>query len=399
MTLEWCYFGRLSASILAAFFIANSAQTEAEPAAKDASAEVQAAPKWRLPELDHLMEQKLSALKEVIKEQSMELAQTSEALAKERNIESRTVDGTAFFKLNIVNNAPQSEYRLDHLEVYLDGSKKPLAIGSSRNKGLPKNTELFVGSLAPGCHNVLVKATFIRLKNRLIDQFKSAKRVEKVVAQQAFIAQQGFTVAMQIEGFEKGSTPISFYHGPWFRFNNSVKPNAIVGPAIPSLGKVFSEGILKVTYETDEEKKYRLAEKSLLIDGLPIFQASAVTDGKDQEVLFNAPLSEGRHRLHGTLVFKEQKRITGGPSYNMRLNFDRDFVVVSGQTTHIELLGMPKDGFRRNGQSRVLKATSKIIDAEQVDFFPTQTCEEIKKAEEKAKQSKSTTSKSQKPKV
>src|SRR6185503_15323845 len=95
--------------------------------------------------------------------------------------------------------------------------------------------------------------------------------------------------------------------------------------------------------------------------------------------IFFAPLAEGRHKLNATLFFGTKSRIGGGAAYRFKFNFDREFAVLSGKTTIINVAGLPKNGFK-NGLSdaRLARVDSRIISSNNPEFFPFQRCSEIK---------------------
>lgn len=337
-----------------------------------------APPKRGLFTLDDLMTKKVQALESAVQEQKLELAKTSLALEKERQIEGGVFDSSAYLFVNIVNNAPTKDYRLESTEIYLDKASKPIAIGSRRFQGLPRNTEVFAGSIAPGCHELTVKATYTRLSNTVISQFKGINRVEKITKTQAFVAQNGYRLKIEVQGFEAVNTFAHLYRGPQLRFNNSVSPNFLFGSPLASLDEVVNQGRVHISYQTEDSSSHRLISKSLRIDGLPVLANATHDQTRDENLVFSSPLADGPHKLHVELLFGEIKRITGGPMYNFRLKFDRDFVVVSGQTTNISLIGLPKNGFRsEQGQSRYARATTQVVSTQNAEFFKSGTCKEI----------------------
>jgi hypothetical protein len=332
-------------------------------------------PKGSLPSMDQLIEAKLTALQKQQREQEQVLAETEYKFLKEQGIEKSLFDSSAYLSLSIINSAPPLDYGLEHTEIYVDG--KLLAQGGKRNRGLPRKTEIFFGPVEPGCHDILVKGRFVRLKNDLISRFK-VNRIEKVSRSQTVIAKNGYHVEVEIEGFEAHNTFVNFYRGPAFRFNKSVRPNFLPGTPLVSLNSIFEQGRVHIDYITEDISQHRLIEKSISIDGLPVLVKEQHDPVKDKTVIFDAPLAQGKHILSATLVFGEKKWIGGGPLYNFRLTFDRDFYVISGETTIINLAGMPSNGFRSTPQnSRYARVTSKILSTENEEFFPENSCREI----------------------
>jgi hypothetical protein len=329
-----------------------------------------------LPTADQLIEAKLSALKEKQEEQEKLLAELELQLAKNAGTFKKTFDNTAYLSLSIKNFAPVNEYKLLSTEISVDG--RILAKGGKNNLGLPRNQELFFGGIEPGCHDITIKARYLRLKNNLINRFR-VNRVEEIISSQAFIAHNGYRIDIEIEGFEQQNTFLNFFRGPMVRFNKSIQPNFLPGSALVSLDEIFDQGRVHIEYITEDASNHRLIEKNLSIDGLPILVKEKHDVMRQKNiVLDHAPITEGKHRLNVTLVFGEKKSVGGGPKYDFILKFDRDFFVINGQTTIIELAGMPKGGIRSTPlRSRYAKVTSKIISQEDKDFFPERTCQEI----------------------
>lgn len=328
-----------------------------------------------LPTVDELVEAKLSALRKKQEEQEVALAIADQKLAAEIENKERTFDNNAYFSLSIINSAPKNDYRLVSTEILVDG--KRIARGGKRNFGLPRNNEVFFGAVEPGCHDVVVKARYIRLKNDLIGRIKGVNRVEHISKSQAFVAKNGYRVELEIEGFESLNTFFNWFRGPALRFNRSVRPNFLPGAPIVSMDDVLKQGRVRIDYLTEDTSQNQLREKSLSIDGLPILVQEKNDSLQDQGIVFDGPLAEGKHRLHAVLLFSEKKWVGGGPLYNFRLSFDRDFYVISGQTTIINLTGMPNDGFRRSPENtRYARASSKIISQDSQEFFSDVMCKE-----------------------
>lgn len=335
-----------------------------------------------VPSAQGLIEAKLSALKRESLVQEQELAKADRFFYQEDAIERKTFDINSYLAISIINSAPTDEYRLRNTEVYLDG--KLVARGGKRHAGLPVSKDIFFGAIEPGCHELWVKAKYIRLKNDLISRFK-VDRIERIEARQPFIAKDGYRIEIGIEGFEAQSSLASFYRGPQVRFNRTVIPNFLPGAPIVSLDDVLKEGRVRISFVDEKSSQYRLIKKSLEIDGLRILNDTPHDQKKEDTLVFDAPLAEGKHKLSTTLTFGEKKWIKGGAEYNFRLRFNRDFYVISGQTTLINLTGMPKGGISNVSQkSRFASAKSQIKSEQYKEFFPDETCEEIL-AKEQAK--------------
>jgi len=333
---------------------------------------------------DQLMDAKLKALKEKQLEQEKALAHAEHILLEEQHKEQRIFDNEAYLALSIINSAPPKEYRLKRTEIYVDG--KLFARGGKRNHGLPRKSELFFGPVEPGCHEVLIKAQFIRLKNDFLNVFQGKREVD-VSRKQTFIAKSGYRVEMEMEGLEVPNMFLELYRGPAFRFNKSVRPNFLSGAPLVSLDEIFKEGRVYIDYFTEDSTNHRLIEKTISIDGLPVLTKSKDNQEKNTSVLYDAPLAEGPHTLSVSLRFGEKNWISGSPLYDFRLKFDRKFIVLSGQTTVINLIGMPKDGFRSSQEeSRYARASSRIMSTEHEEFFPEQTCKMIKEQEKRAQE-------------
>jgi len=326
-----------------------------------------------------LMDAKLDALKKKLSEQEALLAEADLALSREKAIDAQTFTSAAFLALSIFNSAPPQDYRLLSTRVYLDG--KLVSEGGKHNQGLPRNNEqIFFAPVQPGCHEVMVRAEYVRLKNDVIERFRGINRVEKLMRRQTFIAKDGFRVQMEIEGFEAQSSFIKWYKAPELRFNRSMRPNFLTNAPLLSMDQVLKQGRVRIDYLTENQDN-RLIEKSLSIDGLPILTKEK-HDPNQGNIVFDAPLAEGKHTLSVTLVFGEKPNILGGPIYNFRLNFERVFLVMSGQTTIVNLVGMPENGFRSTPeQSRYARVTSKLLNEENSELFPNESCEEIRKLE------------------
>lgn len=325
-----------------------------------------------LPSENELVEAKLSALEKKLKEQENALAKAKLALEKEQAVEKSTFDNNAYFSLSITNEAPPLDYRLERTEIFVDG--KRIARGGKRNRGLPRVREIFFGPVMPGCHEVIAKAVYVRQKNDLISRFK-VNRIEHVSKSQTFIAKNGYRVELAIEGYEAHNTFFNLFRSPALRFNKSVRPNFLPGAPIVSMDDVLKQGRVKINYSTEDSSQSQLLEKSVSIDGLPILVKEKHDVTNNNNIIFDGPLAEGKHTLNVVLLFGEKKWVEGGPSYNFRLKFDRDFYVISGQATLVNLIGMPKDGFRSAAEdSRYARAESRILSIENSEFFPEEGC-------------------------
>lgn len=361
----------------------DETESEQDANAKDAEQKTEAAPaqeakkptrKSPLPTVDKLIQAKLSALQKKQEEQEETLAKIGKKLAEAQEAEKRTFETNAYLSLKIKNTAPQKEYLLRSTEIYVDG--KRIARGGKRNAGLPRGSEVFFGAVQPGCHDIEVKAIYVRQTNELLNLIK-VNRVEHVSRAMAFVAKNGYRVEIEIEGFEAQNTVLSWKRGPALRFNRSVRPNFLPGAPIVSMDDVLKQGRVRIDYLTEDTSHHQLIEKSLSIDGLPILVNEKHDAAKDKNIVFDAPLAEGKHKLNVVLLFGEQKRVGGGPLYNFRLTFDRDFAVMSGQTTAINLTGMPHDGFRSSAEdSRYARATTRILSEEAPELFSEMTCKE-----------------------
>ena len=328
-----------------------------------------------LPSLDVLVNAKLEALLAKQSEQEAALKIAEQKLMLEKDNQNRIFDSSAYFSLAIINTAPVDQYRLDSTAIYLDGSSRPFARGGKRNHGLPHSYEVFFGAVTPGCHEVRVVAKYVRLKNNLIEHFLGVKREVIIDESQTFIAKDGYRVEIEIEGFEKQNQVARFFRGPAVRFNTFTRVNYLQGASLVNLDDVLKQGRVHIDYLTDPDGSHRLIEKSISIDGLPVLTNEKQNPENLNYVIFDAPLAEGNHRLNVTLLFGQKKWVGGGPLYNFRLSFDRDFSVISGQTTIVNLVGMPRDGVRSNPlETRYARATSQIVETKDPSFFPNESC-------------------------
>jgi hypothetical protein len=340
-----------------------------------------------LPSLDEMVKVKLDALNAKLVEQDEVLAKVAFALAGEQSLEKQTFDDTAYLSMAIFNSAPPADYKLLSTEVFIDDTTKPVSRGGDRNQGLPRNNEqIFFAPLTPGCHEVVVKAKFVRLKNDLISRFVGVKREQIIERRQVIMAKSGYLIELDIETFESQNSFIKIFRNPEIRFNRLVRPNFLPGAPLVSLDKVLNQGQVRIDYINGDESQHKLIDKSLSIDGLPILTNKSHDGINENNIVFQAPLAEGRHRLNVTLVFGEKTWISGGPVYNLRLSFEREFFVASGHTTLVNLVGMPKNGFRSDSRdSRYARVSSKISSEQEAEFFPLKTCQELQ-AEEIARQ-------------
>lgn len=95
------------------------------------------------------------------------------------------------------------------------------------------------------------------------------------------------------------------------------------------------------------------------------------------------PLAAGQHKLDVTLNFGVKRRVGGGPEYSFKFNFNREFYVVSGKTTVVDLIGLPKDGFKNGlNDAKLARAKSRIIANDSPEFFPNKSCSEMAKSGE-----------------
>jgi uncharacterized coiled-coil protein SlyX len=326
-----------------------------------------------LPSADQLIRAKLEALEEKQAEQEKTLAAAELMLSEEQQKGQKIFNQAAYISLSMTNTAPKKDYRLEHTEIYVDG--KLFAEGGRRNAGLPRKREFYAGPITPGCHEILVKTRSVRLKNDLISRYKVDRTVNQT-ARQTIIAKSGYRIDLHIEGYEAHNTFVNFYRGPAVRFNRTIRPNFLPKAADLSLEKIFDAGRVYIDYKSDNES-HRLIEKTVSIDGMPVLVKEKHDPTNDKGIIFNGPLNEGKHTLSISLIFAENKRIQGSPVYNLKLNFDRDFYVISGQTTIVNLTGIPDDSFTYAQEARYARAESKITSTEDEEFFPKLSCSEI----------------------
>ncbi len=352
----------------------ENSQSEAPPA--------QPEKRSLLPSFDQLLEAKTTQLNAKLEEQGKVLANVELALSKEQALEAQTFDDLAYLSMSIFNTTPAADYKLESTEIYIDGNSKPVSQGGERNQGLPRNNEkFFFAPLSPGCHEVVVKAKFIRLKNDLISRFKM-KREELVVRRQVIMAKSGYHIELDIETFLSRNDFIKLYQNPDIRFNRSVRANFLPGAPLVSMGNILNQGQVRIEYVGGDLSQHRLIDKSLSIDGLPVLTKKAHDEASESNIVFQAPLSEGKHTLNVVLLFGEKARIGGGPTYNFRLTFEREFFVRSGNTTLVNLVAMPAGGSRPNPRdSRYARVSTKITSEEEAEFFPLKSCRELRALE------------------
>jgi hypothetical protein len=343
------------------------------------AAQVEAQAPVPLPNLDQLVQAKLEALRAKLNDQKILSTQAELNLSEAQIVEKRTFDTNAYLSLAIFNSAPPSEYRLEKTEIFLDNHAQAISLGGPLNQGLPRNNEqIYFSTVTPGCHELIVKATYVRLKNTVISQFQNINRQEIVTKKQAFIAKDGYRINIEIEGFEAQNSLVKLFRSLDIRFNKSVSPNFLPGAPLGSLDGVLKQGLVQINYRNGDPGYY-LLKKSVSIDGLPIISNETHDQKRDDARIFSAPLAEGTHKLNVTLLFAPHQRVGGGPTYNFRLSFDRDFAVLNAQTSVITVVGLPENGFRGDGKdSRYARVTSSILSQEDLSVFPATSCKEIK---------------------
>lgn len=320
-----------------------------------------------LPTIDKLLNAKINALQKEQQAQELLLKSVEQELNTAQLLVDNTFNSKAYLLLKIKNSAPIKEYRLLESSIYIDGKK--IAQGGKRNQGLPRNSEVYSGIITPGCHNLMVKAKYVRLKNNIINKFK-VSRVENITKNMTFIAKDEHTIEIEIEGFEQQNNFLSFYRGPSVRFNKQAKANVLHTDPISSLDGILGQGRVHISYSEGDTSTRILTKKSISIDGLPVMNNKPHEQNKN--MLFNMPLTAGSHRINISLFFTERRLVNGGPHYNMRLNFYRDFNVIQGKTTYLNLTGIPR------GEFSVAAKAESTIDEEESPFFPMMTCKEIK---------------------
>lgn len=344
---------------------------------------VKAAPESRsalLPNLSELVDAKLNALKSKLQDQDELLSKVDLAIAQEREREQQIFDTSFYLSMAFFNALPQAEYSVETSEVLVDG--KVVSLGGPRNNGLPRNNErIYFAPLSPGCHEVKVKAKVIRLKQDLFSRFQGMNREENIEERLTIIAKEGFQAELDIEIFEAQNSIVKLYKNPQIRFNQMATPIFLPGSPLVSNEEVLNQGQVRIDYINDDESKHKLVNKTLSIDGLPILSNKA-HDETEKNIVFEAPLAQGRHTLSVTLQFGEKTRIEGGPTYNFRLSFEREMFVRSGQTTLVNLVAMPDGGNRRNPhESRYARVATKVFSEHEKEIFQSKTCRELREEE------------------
>ncbi|OPZ23065.1 MAG: hypothetical protein BWZ03_00652 [bacterium ADurb.BinA186] len=229
---------------------------------------------------------------------------------------------------------------------------------------------------------MLVKAKVIRLKRDLFSRFLGMNREENIERRLTIMALEGYQAELDIEIFEAQNSLVKLYKNPSIRFNQIATPIFLAGSPLVSNEEILNQGQVRIEYINDDESKHKLVNKSLSVDGLPILSNKHHDEALEKNIVFEAPLSQGRHILSVTLQFGEKTRIQGGPTYNFRLTFERIFYVRSGQTTLVNLVAMPAGGNRRNPhESRYSQVTTKVFSEHEKEIFPEKTCREIRDAQ------------------
>jgi hypothetical protein len=328
-----------------------------------------------LPSIQDLMESKYSSLIEKQSQQEEELSKLEGLVEMEKAIEDKVFDSSAYLHLGFKISASPRLYKINKLELYIDNEASPFYEINDYKRYKGDRDKLFFGALPQGCHSITAKINYTRLKNTLISRLQ-VQRHEVVSKTQTFITKNGYQNHISIDLFEEANAVTPFFRGVNIRFNNSVRPNFLQSAAIVSMDEVLNQGRLRVSFSNEDAQKYKLVRKSVSIDGLVIMVKDH--EKENDNLLFNAPLREGKHSLNVSLLLVEKKLIKGGASYNFDLSFKRDFYILSGQTTVIDLLTLPKTGLSRNPtKTTYVKATSEIFSEENQDYFPYLTCNEL----------------------
>lgn len=222
-----------------------------------------------LPTLNHLMAAKLAELKNKLAEQELLLSRVDVELENIKHKEKQAFASEAYLSLSIFNSAPPADYRLLKSEIVLDG--KIISMGGANNQGLPRNNEqIFFAPIEPGCHEIVVRASYERLKNDMIKRFKGPKRIENLILTQAVIAKNGYLIDLEIEGFEAKNTLLNPMRGPALRFERSVRPNALPKSTLLSMDNVLKEGQVIINYISEDDSSLVLKSQNMSIDALPI---------------------------------------------------------------------------------------------------------------------------------
>lgn len=336
-----------------------------------------------LPSQDRLVEAKLEALREKINEQEQELSAVENLAGAQELFAEKVFSEKSLLTISINNIAPKDQYRIDNTEIYIDGQARPVARGGKLNAGLPRNSDqIYFASIAAGCHEIKVNAQVTRLKNDVLSRFFGAKRTEKLSKTLTIVVGEGALFDIGIELFESQNNFIKIYKNPDIRFRKNLGPNFLGNEPLVSLNSVLNQGLVEIRYVNDDKAEYRLVNKTISIDGAPIF-TDAVHDWEtDKELIFNKPIAEGEHLLRGVLVFAKPQWVEGGPKYKFRLSFEAKFQVLSGQTSLINLIAMPDGGNRANPRDARFARVEASIKSEDLEkAFPNKSCEEIRKEE------------------
>lgn len=333
-----------------------------------------------LPDIETLLSSKYEALKQKQAEQEQELANILVSLEKENDIKEQIFDKFSYIQLNFINNVSPREFRLDSLKLFIDNESTPFyEIGPYRKQN-PRLDPLYFGKISQGCHTITAKAVYTRLTNNLIRNF-FVNRHEEIVKQQTFVAKNGYQLHMDIEFFKESHTIVSAYKNPYLRFNNLVRPNFLQTAPLVSLQEAINQGRLRLSYSNEDSQNYEIKSKLISIDGLLIVNTK---NSDDESLLYDAPLRNGKHTLNVSLVMGPKKVVKGGSSYNFELSFKRDFYIVSGQTTAVDLLTLPKSGLSKNRtKTTYARATSEVFSEENNEFFPFMSCNELEDLKDK----------------
>lgn len=329
--------------------------------------------KTNLPTIESLISSKYEALKQKQAEQEQELANIMVSFEKENDIKEKIFDDFAYIQLNFINSVSPREFRLDSIKLFIDNESSPFyEIGPYKKQNI-ELSPLYFGKIPQGCHTITAKAVYTRLTNNLIRNF-FVKRHEEIEKKQTFIAKSGYQNHLDIEFFKETHSIVSAYKNPYIRFNNLVKPNFLQSAPLVSLQEAINQGRLRLSYSNEDSKNYEIKSKRISIDGLLIINTG---DLKQENLLYDAPLRSGKHSLNVDLVMGP-KRMVKGSAYNFELSFKRDFYIVSGQTTAVDLLTLPKTGIAKNRtKTTYARVTSEIFSEQNQEFFPPMSCKEF----------------------
>lgn len=337
-----------------------------------------------LPTLNKLIEDKISNLASQISEQSSKIENLEKEIETEKKLQDEFFDSDAYLNLRVVNKAPQAYYKLESSKIYLDG--KLITQGRKSYENLPGLDPLYNGPISQGCHVLSVELQYTRLKNDLITRFLGVERNIVIVKEQHFVAKSGYVVGLEAEGFEQQNSLLSFYRGPALRFNGWAKPVFVKNAPIASLNSVISQGRLNITFINEDAQNYELESKSLSIDGMPILK-DVEHENSSGNIIFDSSIREGKHTLNVELIFTEKKSVRGGPTYKLKLDFNRVFYVLSGQITYLELVTLPKEGLARDPSQNVFAtAKSKVASSLDPEFFPSSCFELTQESSEETKE-------------